>query len=391
MYTSSIEGLTRKVWLLAAITLVNRSGSMVLPFLTYYLSEGLTFSKSKIAIVAFCYGVGSLIGSFSGGILTDKFGSYKVASTSLILSAFAFFGFLISTDFTFLCIWSIIAIAITDCFRPAIMVNIGEHSEESTLTRGISLIRMAMNLGVSVGPVIGGLVIKFFDFHWIFIIDGITCLLAGLFYVKVFRDRSAASQKRKESSMMQALTDIPFVLFMLFNLFNLFAFFQVIESLPLFIADNGYNELHLSIFFFFNGFAIFILELPLIHYLEKKYKPLDCVIVGVVLIGLAYACLYLIPNFWWAISVYSILLVIGEIVNFPFVTSMAHKRAGEDQKGSYMGVTSLMFSCAFLLAPFGLNIVDVYSYGVTWIVMTVLCVMSIVGLLLLRQWLSKQP
>lgn len=391
IYTQSVAGLSDKVWLIALVTLVNRSGSMVLPFLTVYLSEGLSFDKPKIAVVAFCYGLGSMIGSFLGGYLTDKFGAYKVAVLSLQLSCLAFLGFLISNDFYFLCGWSILAITVTDFFRPAVMVYVGEHSDESTLTRGISLVRMAMNLGVAIGPIIGGLVIYFFSYSWLFIIDGFTCLAAGLLFAKYLNDKSKPAHIKKKSSTLLALRDLPFVLFVLFNLLNLIVFFQIIESIPLFITEyNQCSALQLSLFFFFNGFAIFVLEMPLVHYLERNLKPLDCTILGIALIGLSYLCLLVIPNFLLAISLFSILIVVGEIINFPFITSIAHRRASEDAKGGYMGVISLMFSMAFLLAPFGLNIVDRYGYNITWLVMVIFCLLSIVGLLLLRRDLAAK-
>lgn len=389
IYKNSVEGLNAKIWLLAFVTLVNRSGSMVLPFLTVFLSDGLSFTKSKVAIVAFCYGLGSMLGSFLGGYLTDKFGAYKVASISLLLSCFGFLGFLISDDFIFLCVWSTLAITVTDTFRPAVMVVVGEHSDDKTITRAISLTRMAMNLGVAIGPVVGGLVIQYLSYSWLFIIDGLTCLLAGLIFTKYMNDKSKPVHVKKKSSTMEAIRDVPFMFFMLFNLINLLTFFQIIESIPLFITEfNHCTPVQLSLFFFFNGFAIFVLEMPLVHYLERKLKPLDCTILGVILIGLGYLCLLVIPDFVIAISLYSILIVIGEIINFPFITSIAHRRAGADAKGGYMGVMSLMFSMAFLLAPFGLNIVDHFGYHNTWYVMVFFCIISMTGLLFLKKYLA---
>ncbi len=392
IYRRSIDGLTPKVWMLALITLVNRSGSMIFPFLNVYLKDGLDFSMHSIAIVAFCYGVGSMIGAFLGGILVDKYGSYKVASFSLIGSFVVFLVFLVSTDFYFLCVWSIVAITVADLFRPAVMVNIGEHSDDKTLTRGISLIRMAMNLGVAVGPLAAGILITYFGYHWIFIVDALTCLGAGLIYVKYFHQGAITPIKsEKKPSIITAILDLPFLFFMIFNLINLIAFFQIIESIPLYITDElGYSPLVVSLFLFANGFMIFLLELPLIHYIEQRYRAIDCVIVGIVLIALGYLCLFLFDNFIIAISLYSIFVAVGEIINFPFITTIAHKRSDESNRGSYMGTTALLFSIALLISPFCLNFIEAFSYHWAWLLMFGVSLLGALGIWILKRELDKK-
>ena len=39
LYRAAFRGLPREVWLLAFVALVNRSGSMVLPFFSLYLTR----------------------------------------------------------------------------------------------------------------------------------------------------------------------------------------------------------------------------------------------------------------------------------------------------------------------------------------------------------------
>ncbi len=378
--------------MLALITLVNRSGSMIFPFLNVYLKDGLQFSMSSVAIVAFCYGVGSMIGAFLGGILVDRYGAYKVASFSLIGSCVVFLVFLISTDFYFLCIWSIIAITVADLFRPAVMVNIGEYSNDNTLTRGISLIRMAMNLGVAVGPLVAGVLITYFGYHWIFIIDALTCLGAGFIYVKYFKQGATVPAKsEKKPSIIIAILDIPFLLFMIFNLINLIAFFQIIESIPIYITNElKYSPIVVSLFLFANGFMIFILELPLIHYIEQRYRAIDCVIVGIILIAIGYLCLFIFNDFIVAITLYSIFVAVGEIINFPFITTIAHKRSDETNRGSYMGTTALLFSIALLLSPFCLNFIEAYGYNLAWLLMFAISISGALGIWILKRKLDRK-
>ena len=71
LYRNAFAGLSRPAWMLAVVMLINRSGAMVVPFLSVYLTEHLHFSLKQAGLVLSLFGMGSLCGSFLGGYLTD--------------------------------------------------------------------------------------------------------------------------------------------------------------------------------------------------------------------------------------------------------------------------------------------------------------------------------
>ena len=82
-YINTFKGLSREVWFLALITLINRAGTMVVPFLSLYLSEKLEFSLEDVGWIMSAFGLGSVAGSWIGGKLTDIIGYYKIMVYSL--------------------------------------------------------------------------------------------------------------------------------------------------------------------------------------------------------------------------------------------------------------------------------------------------------------------
>jgi len=90
LYKDAFSGINKEVWLLALVSLINRSGTMVVPFLTIYLKGKMGFSYLEIGIIMSVFGVGSLIGTYSGGKLTDKIGFYPVLFWSLFLGGLSF-------------------------------------------------------------------------------------------------------------------------------------------------------------------------------------------------------------------------------------------------------------------------------------------------------------
>ena len=91
-YISTFRGLSVEVWWLSLITFINRSGTMVIPFLSLYLNKSLNISLPDIGWIMSFFGLGSVIGTWLGGKLTDKIGYYKVMLGSLFLTGILFIG-----------------------------------------------------------------------------------------------------------------------------------------------------------------------------------------------------------------------------------------------------------------------------------------------------------
>ena len=156
-YINTFKGLSREAWMLSIVMLINRSGSMVLPFLGVYMTDHLKFSLENTGIVLSFYGIGSVLGSWLGGFLTDKFGEYYIQSWSLFLSApiFIIMPFFSSVEMMALLIF--LQSAISDTFRPANSVAITKYARPENLTKAFSLNRMAINLCYSISPALGGI------------------------------------------------------------------------------------------------------------------------------------------------------------------------------------------------------------------------------------------
>lgn len=67
IYKDSFGGLQSTVWLLSALQLINRSGTMVLPFMSMYMTQKLGATLSQAGVVLMCFGLGAIVGSFAGG------------------------------------------------------------------------------------------------------------------------------------------------------------------------------------------------------------------------------------------------------------------------------------------------------------------------------------
>ncbi|MCB0572690.1 MAG: MFS transporter, partial [Phaeodactylibacter sp.] len=181
-YLNSFRGFSREVWLLSTVMLINRSGTMVIPFMTVYLTQVEGYSLGQAGWVMSAFGGGSVLGAYLGGRLTDRIGFYQVQFLSLLLSGLAFIGLGYTQN-----IWAFGAMVfvlstIADAFRPANFAALATYSRPENRTRAMGLLRLAINLGWAIGPAVGGLLAASVGYKALFWADGLTCIGAALFF-----------------------------------------------------------------------------------------------------------------------------------------------------------------------------------------------------------------
>ncbi|RMF27628.1 MAG: MFS transporter [Bacteroidetes bacterium] len=396
-YVNSFRGLSRGVWLLALVMLINRSGTMVIPFLTLYLTQKLDFTLGQAGLIMGFFGAGSIVGGWLGGFLTDRIGYYKVQLYSFLASGFMWMLLLFTKSFWSIAIAVFFTSVVADAFRPANMVAVGVYSREENRTRSISLIRMAINLGWSVGPALGGLLIKLFGYHWLFILDGATCFLAGVFLAITLPEKEkpptedASPQEEESHERHSPWKDPLYLVFILSSLGMAIAFLQFLFTLPVYLKEDLlYSEDQIGLLMALNGVLIAVLEMPLIYFLEARRQKLFYIAFGTLLIGLAYLTLAL-SSWWGFVLLCFILLTLGETVSFPFHTTFALERGKAASRGKYMGLYSMMWSVAVILAPMaGMQIAQFFGFGTLWYVAVGLTLLGTLGYALVSRLHGSQ-
>ncbi|MET2985813.1 MDR family MFS transporter [Aureibaculum conchae] len=392
-YIGTFNGLSTEVWWLALITFINRAGTMVIPFLSLYLTKHMGFTLSKVGWVMTAFGLGSVIGSWIGGKLTDSIGYYKVMLFSLIGTGFLFIGLQYLTTFYTICLGVFLVMLVADTFRPAMFVALNAYSKPENKARSVTLIRLAINLGFSGGPAIGGLIITKIGYGFLFWIDGITCILAAILLVIVLQPRASRILDNLivENPKSVYSDKLFFIFFAAMVLFG-FVFLQYFSTIPLYYKDvQQLSEYHIGLLMGLNGFLIFVLEMPVIKKLEEgNLNIVALMIFGVILMGASLLVLNL--SAWVGIVVIGmVLMTLGEMILFPFSNTFVMQRAKGGKQGEYMGLYTVSFSIAHIFGHnMGLQFVDNVGYENTWYIMTVLTLVCLLLLYWLKVALEKE-
>lgn len=386
--------------MLALVMLLNRMGAMVIPFLAVYVTKELHFTKIEAGIVLSTFGIGSVIGSLLGGWLTDKVGSLRVQSFSLFLSAPVF---ALIPQFTSLQgVAGIILVLsiIVETFRPSNSSSISTYAKPENITRAFSLNRMAINLGFSFGPAMGGLLATI-SYAWLFYGNAVGALITGFVFYGYFRFKR---KNRKSLVVHETIIDANIVdderspykdrLFLIFSLMCVLysiVFSQLISVLPLFYGDEiNMSQAEIGMILGYSGLFIVITEMVIVHYLDKKFDLYTNIVIGTVLIGITFLLL-LFSQSTWMLYLSMTFLCLSEILVLPFISTVAAVRAGKKHKGAYMGVNSLSFSIALIITPYlATQVITIYGYEMLWIINTIIALLAAIGFYLVGKKIKRE-
>ena len=369
-YLEAFRGLPRNVWLLSLTLLVNRSGTMVLPFWAIYCKSERGFSDSEVGQLLAIYGIGSLIGGFLGGWLTTRIGSYRVQSISLFASGFGFIVLLQSTTFLEIAVALVGLSTISDAIRPAIGTATANACRKEQHPRAMALNRLAVNLGMSIGPAFGGFLAGR-SFNLLFWCDAITCFVAGIGVLTIFGFRgddvpvdsvdpdSDTPDKKTHPSAFLPWKDVPFAIFGFLNFVLAVVFFQLLGTYVLYFDEiYGLKEYQIGLVLAINTITIVLLEMVLVHAV-RGYAVLRVIAIGFLFSGVGLCILPFGSGIAWA--AFSVVLwTIGEMLSMPLAAAFTASRARPNERGVYMGAYSMTYSAAFVIAP----VLGMWAYSI---------------------------
>jgi len=382
LYRAAYSGIPKPVWWLALVMLINRSGTMVIPFLTVYLTS-IGYTLNQAGLMMGIFGCGAFIGGYIGGRLTDRFGFFYVQAGSLFCNGVLFIvlGYARQLWTIGLCIFVLSSLG--EAFRPANAAAIVAYSDENNRTRCYSLNRLAMNLGWAIGPAVGG-VLASINYGLLFWADGITCIVAALslyVFLSVYATKPASKQTTGTApTISKAHADSYYLKSLFFVLLISLCFFQLFSIIPVYYKNTVHlSEATIGWVLAVNGLIIAIVEMVLVYHIQNKRSDFQYIIFGSFLVGLSFLFLTLAPVFS-IIFLAMLTVTFGEMFLFPFTNNLWINRSTDTNRGQYAAFYSMTFAVAQVLAPTGAaQVVQHAGFNVLFILDFFLCALAAAG------------
>ena len=365
---------------------------MVLFFMSLYITKVLGYDTDTAGFILMIFGAGSFVGSYSGGWLSDKIGPEKVQFFSLFLSGFGFIILGTIENIYLLGVTFFLVAIVSESFRPANISMIAEVCPPALRTRGFSLNRLAINLGVSIGPAVGG-VLALYSYYYLFLVDGLTCLAAsGLFWFLFLRKsiKKYKTENIEVSEVKSPLKDKVFLVFLSLLFFMGVMFNQVFNTWPLYLKDVYLlSEDKIGLLLAANAFLCVLIEMPVIHKFASR-RQLRVMLIGTLLLTFGFVILPFGSGFYFVLFTVFI-WTIGEILVFPLSSNFVSNRADDRSRGKYFGIYAITFSIAFTVGPlFGTSVIKYLGYNYLWYIIGLFGLYEIVGFVYLKKMMLKE-
>jgi predicted MFS family arabinose efflux permease len=378
------SGISPKIWLLALVMLINRAGTMVIAFLSIYATQKLQFSVEYAGYVMMCFGFGSIVGAYVGGKLTDVFGFFVVQFLSLFIGGLIFFWIAEISNFPMLCFGIFVLAVFGESYRPANTASISHFSTAESRTRSYSLVRLAINLGWAMGPVLGGYFATR-NYKYLFWVDGISNIMAAILVLYFLKSKYVPRIKLSKEDKLQnkkesAFRDGHFMLFMLFTTLYAIIFYPLFTVLPIYYKSSlHFSEQHIGILMGINGLLVAGLEMLIIYKVENKFSKLQFICLGAFLVVINYMIFTGFISFGWMI-VGIVFATLSEIFAMPFMNSFSVERAKTHNTGQYSAVYAMSWSVAQIVSPvLGTQVISKFGYQSLWLLFGAIGVVATTG------------
>jgi predicted MFS family arabinose efflux permease len=388
LYRNAYSGLSRKMWLLSIVMLINRSGTMVLAFMTLYCHH-IGYTMQQGGWVVAIYGIGSLAGAFAGGKISDRFGFYYTQFLSLLLGGILFIVLGQMKSYTSICVCTFFLSMANEAFRPANATAIAYYSTPASRTQSFALVRLAINLGWGIGSALGGLLASI-NYHLLFWADGLTNIIAAFLLLAILPKISITLQRHTQQSKQQQLSamaatpykDKPFLFFLMLQVLFAVCFFQLFTTVPLYFKEGLLlNEFLIGVVMSLNGLMIALVEMVLVFKLEGKKPYLVLMLYGTIIMAISFLLLNIsFINGLVIALVFIFFITIAEMVSMPFMNSYYIGRSTENNRGQYAALYTMAWSVAQVVgSSSGTQVVQAAGFFNLWLIVAAISCAAATG------------
>lgn len=391
LYKESFRNLQPTIWMLSVVTFINRSGSMVLLFTSLYLTNELHFEITEAGICMSFYGIGSVLGAYTGGWLTDRSNTSRIMIFSLLSSGFILLFLLLAKTPVAVAAVIFMYSFTSDMFRPAMSKSTAAFSTPENRTRSVSLTRLAINLGFSVGPALGGVLAMYAGYKWLYLIDAGTSFAAAalLFF---FLPKQGKNDQKTDKAVLtpqtSAYRDKLYLFFILMVTLYGICFFQLFASVPQYFNKQcHYTEDTIGLLMGLNGLLVVLIEMPLITSLEKKQQNVfRFIVAGALCTPLAFLVLRLGAGMLAWSFFYVVMITFSEIFCMPFMMNFALSKPVKERQGQYSALYSISYGLANIVAPvIGLSVADAFGFNTMFYVFILIGLLAVCGFVYLKK------
>lgn len=389
------SGYSRQFWLLFWGTLINSAGgSLVWPFLTVYMRQHLGVPLTLITLLFTLNSAAGLVATSIAGPAVDRFGRKIAMALSLAGNSAVYVAMAAAHT---LPAWAILMAAlgvIWPLYRVGADAMVADMIEPERRPAAYALLRVVANLGIAVGPMIGGFlstVSYLYAFGGGATANFIFLLLVLLAVRETLPQRLPERAAADDGGYGPVLRDLPFLAFCAIYVVATMPSSIMMTLLAVYAKENfGVPESRYGFIMATNALMVVLFQYAVTRRSEG-YSPLRVLTLGALLYAAGVGSVALgrsFPAFVLSMAI----LTAGELLLVPTATALAANLAPAEMRGRYMGLFGMTWGIGFGIAPvIGGLLSDRLAPVAPWYGGLLLGLIAAAGFLLLARRLGEQP
>jgi MFS family permease len=387
-----VASYPRQFWIMVCgMLLVSVGGSMWWPFATIYIKNELNIPLTQVTLLFTLNSAAGLVATTFVGPAVDRFGRRAAMIAGLSLSGLA----LVLMGFAHtLPAWAL-ALAMTGMFQPMYRVAadamVADLIPAKERANAYSITRMSNNLGIAVGPALGGFItaISYSFAFWAAGAASLAYALIIVFAISETLGRTADGEASLPAARKETRGYGPVLRDRRFLAFCILMVIATIPSpilwmlMPAYAKANfGVMEQQAGFIMSTNAIMVVLLQVPVTRW-SSHYRNLRILALGALLYAMGVGSVALGAGFW-AFWLSMVIATFGELLLVPTGTAHAANSAPPEMRGRYMGLYGLTWSVAFGIGPvFGGWLNDNVAPAATWVGGLTVGLIAVAGFLIL--------
>lgn len=348
----------RQFWLMFVGMLISTIGSsMIWPFLMIYATERLNIPLTTAAALMTVNATAGLLASFIAGPVVDRFGRKWMMAGSLATNGLSYL--ILSQAHTVPEFAAVMAIsgAVNPLYRVGADAMLADLVPENQRADAYALVRLSNNLGIAIGPAIGGFVAAAsYNLSFYLAATGmvIYSLLLTLFASEtlpktepVSKDYEKHSSSRGYGPVFQDKLFLGFVAAVTMAVMCatlIWILMPVYAKQNYQISENIYGLIPTT-----NALMVVTLQL-FVTRISKRYRPLPMIAIGAFFYALGVGSVAWASSFW-GFWISMVIMTVGELILVPTSSTFTANRAPADMRGRYMSIYGLTWGIASGIGP----------------------------------------
>ncbi|MEO1592714.1 MAG: MFS transporter [Cyanobacteria bacterium J06632_22] len=360
-----LPDLDQRVWILATGRLLLQLGiGFTLFYAPIFFVNQVGLSATAVGLGLGAQSVTGIGGRLMGGAMADApmWGRRKTLLLAAAISAVADVCFIVATNFPSFVLGNLLMGLGIGLYWPAAEATVADLTPAPQRNEAYALVRLADSLGVSLGVMLGGILISATGaYRALFVIDGLTFLVfLGIIAVAMPETRPAVpGSKPFWQGWGIALRDRRLQIYFVVNILFTTYLAQVQSTLPVYLnrfaqLPNGQNFSETVLGALFAGHVTLtaLLQLPV----ARRLKALPATRALSLSLGLwaaGFVAVWLTGQgtaLLWAMVALGVLAG-ATVVYMPVASTLVAELAQDDLRGVYLSVNSLGWAMGYLLGP----------------------------------------